>query len=128
MTLLPPHGICLPIYSCRIEDARTVLVDIRGRDGLRDRFLVEFATCEPVAGRQVAAIDAAEDALSGAHHLSLWLPLPPSTARLLRAIDHRPLVGEIFLDSDRTLSQHLRRLGLAVAPNASPSFPRKYCP
>ncbi len=111
--LLPPYGICLPIRYRRVEDARTVSVHVCGGDGLREQFLVELRECQPLAGRQAAAIDAADEALSAADRLSLWVPIPALPARVLRAIDHRPLAGEIFLGSDRSLTQHLHRLGLA---------------
>jgi hypothetical protein len=118
--LLPPYGFCLPIVFRRVEDARTVLVEVTGGDGLRDRFLVELAGCEPVFGRQAAAIDAIRDALEAAHQLSLWLPLPACAARFLRTIEHRPLAGEIFIDTGHTLSQHLRRLGLFQKAQSQP--------
>ena len=111
--LLPPYGICLPIRYRRVEDARTVRVDVAGGDGVRDSFLVELIQCEPLAGRQAAAIDAAADALEASDRVSLWLPIPAVPARLLRTIEHRPLSGELFLGSDRSLTQHLCRLGLA---------------
>jgi len=111
--LLPPYGICLPVGYRRVEDARTVTMMVAGEDGLRDQFLIVLGSCEPLPGHQAAAIDAADQALSSADRLSLWLPLPALPGRVLRAIGHRPLTGEIFLGSERTLTQHLCRLGHA---------------
>jgi len=112
----PEFGLCLPCRVRRCRDADTIEISLPGSDRVWAIRLAGIDAPErnTEAGKRAKAW--VEGVLEeAADQLAVWIPAPKKATHLLAELTFDRIVGDIWVGTERRLSQMLLAAGLAVA-------------